>query len=120
MCRHAIVARQPSNLYRVLKSVQAEGDKRRLKSVLCCAQRKLCEHDFWVYSNATMPRRAAWANSHTICRLFLQNTSGGTLPRWGLKLSQYPLLKALLFYLRADPSIVDAIWRVDLMAEASL
>ena len=120
MCRYAIEARQPSNLYRVLKSVQASGDERLLKSVICCAHRKLCEHDFWVYSNATMPRRAAWANSHTICRLFLRSTFGGNLPRWGLKLLRYPLLKALLFYLRAHPSIVDSIWRVDLMEEALL
>lgn len=114
------MARQPNNLYRVLKSVQAAGDERHLKSVICCAHRKLCEHDFWVYSNATMPRRAAWASSYTICRLFFQCTYDRNLPRWGLKLSQYPLLKALLFYLRAHPSILDSIWRVDLMAEASL
>ena len=120
MCRHAIVARQPSNLYRVLKSVQATGDERHVESVICSAKRKLYERNFYDYSMETLPRRAAWYNSRTICRLVAQSTPDRNLHEWELKLSRLPLLTALLFYLRAHPTIVDSIWRVDLVAEASL
>lgn len=120
MCRRAIESQQPSNLYRVLNSLKLIGDKRHLKNVLRSAQRKLFDREFCALSTTAMSRRAAWASSYTICRLFFENMSNWTHPPWASNLSKMPLLQVLLFHLRAHPAIVDAIWRMDLMADASL